>query len=307
MKPPAPIAIFAYKRAGHVRRMLRSLLQNPLARESPITVYCDGPRSADEAPAVAAARAAVRELAPAHARVVERERNQGLAASVIAGISEQVAAHGEVIMLEDDIELSPVTLDYFNAALERYRDEPRVMHVSSFMYPVRAALPETFFCREATCSGGWATWARAWRHFEPDGRRIREAVLARNAQRAFNVGGMDFLGMLELQIAGRIDSWAIRWYGSLWMQGGLALHPGQSLARNTGFDGSGVHSGVSTLWEVDPRTAPVTRFPERIEADPVAERAMAGFRRRIERHDLLQTLKKRWLGWLPGRDGTRGC
>jgi CTP:molybdopterin cytidylyltransferase MocA len=297
MHPPAPIAIFVYKRAEHARRMLASLARNPLAAQSPITVYCDGPRSDEEAPAVAAARAVVRELAPAHARVVERERNQGLAASVIAGVSEQVAAHGAVIMLEDDLELSPVALDYLNAALERYRDEPRVMHVSAFMYPVRAALPETFFCREATCSGGWATWARAWRHFEPDGRRIRDAVLERGAREAFNVNAMDFLDMLDRQIAGRVDSWAIRWYGSLWLQGGLALHPGQSLVRNIGFDGSGAHSGVSGLWEVDVRTEPVTRFPDRIEEDPAAVKAMTAYRRRIQRHDLLQTWKERLRRW----------
>jgi hypothetical protein len=105
--------------------------------------------------------------------------------------------------------------------------------------------------------------------------------------------------MLERQIVGSVDSWAIRWYGSLWMQGGLALHPGRSLVRNIGFDGSGAHSGVSKLWEVEVRTAPVTRFPERIEEDPAGARAIADFRRRLQRHDLMQTWKgrlRRWAG-----------
>jgi hypothetical protein len=175
------------------------------------------------------------------------------------------------------------------------------MHVSSFMYPVKAALPDAFFYREATCSGGWATWARAWRHFEADGGKIRDAVLERGGQRAFNAGGLDFLRILELQMAGRIDSWAIRWYGSLWLRGGLALHPGRSFTRNIGFDGSGVHSGVSALWEVEPRADPVTRFPERVEEDPAAERAVRGFRRRLQRHDLLQTWKGRIRRLFSGR------
>lgn len=296
MNAPAPIAIFVYKRARHARELLRTLARNAAAARSPITIYCDGPRGEHEAQAVREARAAVRELAPAHARIVERERNLGLAQSVIAGVSETIAEHGRAIVLEDDLELSTSALDYFNAALERYRDEARVMHVAGYMYPVRAALPEAFFYREATCYG-WATWARAWQRFEPDGRRIRDAVLERGARRQFNVeDAIDFLGMLENQIAGRADSWAIRWYGSLWLHGGLALHPGRSLVRNAGFDGSGEHSGASEAWSVQPSDLPVTRFPERIEEDRAALKAMIAYRRRAVWQQRLESLQRalRW-------------
>jgi hypothetical protein len=299
MKSPAPIALFVYKRASHTRRTIESLLRNPAAAQSAISVYCDGPRGDAEAGAVREARAVVRELLP-RARIVESERNRGLANSVIAGVSEVLAEHGRVIMFEDDLDLSPVTLDYLNDALDRYRDEDRVMHVSSYMYPVKAALPEAFFYREATCSGGWATWSRAWKHFEPDGAKIRDAVLARNARHAFDGGGrIDFFGMLENQIAGRTDSWAIRWYGSLWMRGGLGLHPGRSLVRNTGFDGSGVNSATSAAWDVEPRKERITKFPALIEEDPAAVRAVRAWRRRAGwqvRIESAQQALRRWIG-----------
>jgi hypothetical protein len=200
--------------------------------------------------------------------------------------------HGEAIIIEDDLELSPFALEYFNAGLRRYRDEERVMHLAGYMYPVRKALPEAFFCREATCYG-WATWARAWRHFEPDGRKIRDAVNQRGARREFDVGGsIDFFAMLEAQIAGRTDSWAIRWYGSLWLRGGLALHPGRSLVRNTGFDGSGENSGASETWAVELSADPVTRFPSVIEEDALAVRAMMDYRRRAARQRRLESLQR---------------
>jgi GT2 family glycosyltransferase len=292
MKQAAAMAIFVYKRPEHARRMLRSVLQNPLALHSPMHIFCDGPRGEHEAGAVAQARAAVRELAPAHARVVEHERNLGLAGSVVAGVTEVTREHGEAIIIEDDLELSPFALEYFNAGLRRYRDEERVMHLAGYMYPVRKALPEAFFCREATCYG-WATWARAWRHFEPDGRKIRDAVNQRGARREFDVGGsIDFFAMLEAQIAGRTDSWAIRWYGSLWLRGGLALHPGRSLVRNTGFDGSGENSGASETWAVELSADPVTRFPSVIEEDALAVRAMMDYRRRAARQRRLESLQR---------------
>ena len=112
MKQAAAIAIFVYKRAGHARRMLETLLRNPLAAHSPISIFCDGPRGDQEAEVVRAARAVVRELAPSHARIVEQERNLGLANSVIAGVSQVVAEYGQAITLEDDIEMSPVWNGY---------------------------------------------------------------------------------------------------------------------------------------------------------------------------------------------------
>ncbi|HVP08636.1 MAG TPA: glycosyltransferase family 2 protein [Burkholderiales bacterium] len=298
MPRAAPIVLFVHKRPMHARRVLESLLRQPLAASSPLTVYCDGARSPEEEGAVREARAVVRSLAPAQARIVERERNLGLAASIIGGVSEAIDAHGEAIVLEDDLELAPAALEYFNAALQRYRAEERAMHVSGYMYPVRAALPESFFYREATC-WGWATWARAWRHFEPDARRIRDAVQARGATRYFDVdGSAEFSVMLDRQIAGQLDSWAIRWYGSLWLRGGLALHPGKSLVRNTGFDGSGVHSGSSRAYDVGLWTGSVTRFPDRVEEEPAALPAMVAYRRRVSRLHALESLGQRVRSWL---------
>jgi len=298
MPRAAPIVLFVHKRPVHARRVLESLLRQPLAAQSPLTVYCDGARDPAEERAVREARAVVRSLAPAQARIVERERNLGLAASIIGGVSETIEAHGEAIVLEDDLELGPCALEYFNAALERYRGEERAMHVSGYMYPVRAALPESFFYREATC-WGWATWARAWRHFEPDARKIRDAVCSRGATRDFDVdGSAEFSIMLDRQIAGTIDSWAIRWYGSLWLHGGLALHPGKSLMRNTGFDGSGVHSGSSRAWDVELATAPVKRFPDRVEEDAAVLPAMVAYRRRVSRLHALESIGRRLRGWL---------
>src|SRR5690606_30258722 len=74
----------------------------------------------------------------------------------------------QVIVFEDDLITSPHTLTYFNEGLTRYKEKENVMHLGAYMYPLKnEALPETFFYRAAT-SWGWATWERAWLHFEPN-------------------------------------------------------------------------------------------------------------------------------------------
>lgn len=290
----APIAIFVYRRPGHARRMLESLARNPELSESPVVVFCDGPRTAAERDAVARTREVVRAAAPRHARIVERDMNMGLAASVIAGVTRLCNEHGRVIVLEDDLVLSPAALAYFNRALDRYRDDERVMHVSSYMYPTGAALPDAFFYREATC-WGWATWGRAWGKFEPDAARLRDWLSPAERRFEFDVqGSTPFFRMLELQLAGRVDSWAIRWYGTLRMHDGLALHPGRALTSNEGLDGSGAHRDVTTEFAVELAGAPPARLPDTIEESDVAVQAMIAFHRRRRRRRWLALPRALW-------------
>jgi len=53
--------------------------------------------------------------------------------------------------------------------------------------------------------------------------------------------------MLESQLRGEIDSWAIRWNLSVFMEQGLVLFPKKAMVKNIGFDGSGRHCGNSFL------------------------------------------------------------
>jgi hypothetical protein len=289
----APIAVFAYNRPEHIRRLLKSLSANPLVSESPVKIYCDGPKSPSHAESIAATRRAVADCAPAHAEVVERETNLGLARSIITGVTELCDSYGRVIVLEDDLLLSPHALGFLNQGLERYGQAERVMHVSAYMYPVRAALPAAFFYREATC-WGWATWARAWEHFEPDAGKLLAEIDASGARARFNINETGyFYQMLQKQRDGEIDSWAIRWYASMFRRQGLALHPGQSFVQNHGFDGTGVHCNVDDRFEVAFARDPVRDFPTDIRESKVAVQAMCAYRQKSPFRAGLRRLAKR--------------
>lgn len=288
----APIALFVYNRPAHTRRVLESLRTAHDFDQRRLHVFCDGPRSDEDVPKVEETRATVHELVPESAEIVERDSNQGLAASVIAGVTRLCEAHGEAITIEDDLILSKNVLRYLDTALRRYRDEEKVMHVAAYMFPVAGRLPDAFFYREATC-WGWATWARAWRHFESDPAVIQAHVRERKAVSAFNVNDtMFFWEMLEKQRRGDIDSWAIRWYGSMFMRGGLALHPGESLVQNGGFDGTGVHCSITDRFNVA-LSERVPRFPQRIAEHPAAVEAMMAYRKSGAAKPLLRRLADR--------------
>ena len=105
-------------------------------------------------------------------------------------------------------------------------------------------MPETYFIRGADC-WGWATWRDRWRTYNPNGRALLEELKARNLCHAFDFdGATGFVQMLEDQIAGRNDSWAVRWHASCYLSNMLILYPGRALAQNIGNDGSGTHSST---------------------------------------------------------------
>ncbi len=238
----APIVIFAYKRPEHIMNMLESLKKCPEHLKSDIFIYCDGPRSPQDANQVLKTREVIKIHAPAHAEIIERDQNMGLANSIIYGVTKACNEYGRVIVLEDDLELSSQALDYFNSALEHYKDEERVMHIAGYMFPIKKDdLPPLFFYREASC-WGWATWDRAWKHFEPDAQKLYDTIKYHKKEKTFNIEGSAFyINMLEQQIKGTINSWAIRWYASVFLTGGLALHARDAVTINNGNDGTGEH------------------------------------------------------------------
>ncbi len=264
----APIAIFAYNRPDHFHRMLSALQANPLARESTVCVFSDGPKGPHDVAAVEAVRSIIRRTG-GFARITAREQkeNLGLAQSVISGVTDLTAEYGRVIVLEDDLVVAPGFLSFMNHALDRYSEDSLVMQVSGYMFPVRrpSRLRPTFFCRVPT-SWGWGTWARAWQRLDLDSGRLLESLSSPDRREAFNVNGAyPYFEHLSLQAEGKLDVWGVRWYASIFAAGGLCLYPSRSLVQNIGMDGSGVHCGTSSDFDVDLSASNAWTFPNCIE------------------------------------------
>ncbi len=278
MQSLAPIALFVYNRPDHTRRTLSYLQKNILATDSELYIFSDGAKNpADEQKVKEVRDLAVQATGFKSVKLIARPQNMGLANSIIDGVTQLVNEFGKVIVFEDDLLSSPHTLEYFNEALTRYMDEEKAMHIGAYMFPLSdKTLPETFFHRIAT-SWGWATWDRAWRHFEPNIDKLI-AQFDNSKIQAFSVDGTGnfWKQMVEFK-AGKNNSWAIRWYASIFLKGGLALHPAHSLIHNIGHDGTGVHSNIEHMYGVRVADKPVRHFPAEVKEDPKAHLAIRHF------------------------------
>jgi hypothetical protein len=252
----APIILFTYRRPYAIKSALDCLSQCPETSRSRIIVYSDGPKPGHESD-VAEARRVLSEQK--HVRIddwVRRDSNLGLRRSVVAGVTETLAAYGKAVVLEEDLLVSVGFLNYMNEALRRYSDDLRVYQVSGHSFPISTSLREQAALLPITTTWGWATWKRAWECYEDIPQELDlldQPVVAR----AFDLDGVyGYTSMLRGALAGQNDSWGIRWLWSVFRRGGLALFPFPSLVHNDGFGSSATHTKSapgsalqSTRWE----------------------------------------------------------
>lgn len=279
MKNLAPIALFVFNRPEHTRRTLSFLQKNRFADESRLFIFSDAAKAKEQEQAVKEVRDIIAHVNGFKSvKIIQREHNIGLANSIISGVTDLVNEYGKVIVFEDDLISSPYTLEYFNHALELYQNEDKVMHIGAYMYPLKDVekLPETFFYRVAH-SWGWATWKRAWDNFNPD-IDILIQQFDRHKIDMFSIEGkMNFWKQVKEFKAGKNNSWAIRWYASMFLKGGLSLNPSKSLINNIGTDGTGVHSQKENMYHVSIHKDAITQYPEEILENPVAYQSIKLF------------------------------
>lgn len=251
----SPIVIFSYDRPMHLQQTLVALAKNELADQSDLFIYCDGAK--ESAPVEQVARIAENRKV-AHAAsgfksvtVIERPKNIGLKANIVGAVTEIVNKYGRIITLEDDIVTSKGFLRFMNDALEMYKDDEQVMHISSYMWPHKWPLPETFFYQVPYPGGGWATWKRAWQFYDDDAAKLYYKWEKR--WNDFNKFGGDYLSkQLAANYEGRLNTWFIKWHAVLLERGGLTLYPGQSLTNNIGFDDTATNCVATNRFDVVP-------------------------------------------------------
>ena len=213
----APVVLFVYNRLEHTKETIATLAKNELAKESELYVFSDAAKNENAKVKVDAVRAFVREdewkKSFKKVTVIEASENKGLAKSIIGGVTELINEYGKVIVIEDDLILSPFFLNYMNGALDFYENDPEIWSISGYSFPMKSLkkYPHDVFYSYRGSSWGWATWADRWAMNDWNVSDYDKFVKDEQWQKRFNRGGGDLTGMLALQMAGKIDSWAVRW------------------------------------------------------------------------------------------------
>jgi len=246
----SPIILFVYNRPIHTQATLEALKKNTLAAQSDLFIFSDFAKNDSAKNNVEKVREIIHQINGFKSvQIVEREKNFGLANSVISGVTEIISRSGQVIVLEDDLETSPHFLKYMNDALKFYERDPKAFSIGGYQFPEKTmAIPSRYafdtYASFRCCSWGWATWKDRWMGIDWGMTYFDEFMADPEKQNQFNRGGPDLTPMLCHQKEGRIDSWAIRFAYAHFDRDMHCIYPVKSLVNNIGLDNSGVHCGV---------------------------------------------------------------
>ena len=245
----APIVLFVYNRPDHVRQTIEALASNIHASESILIIYSDAPKNQEAKEPVQKVRSFIKEIKGFKSiTIIERDINWGLARSIIDGVTNVINQHGKVIVLEDDIVISPYFLQFMNDALEYYSNEKKVWHISGWNYSFDTyGIGDAFFWRVMNC-WGWATWKDRWQYFEKDVDKLIANFTEDDIYR-FNLNGAEnFWYQVLANKSNTINTWAIFWYATIFKKNGLCLNPCKSFVTNIGQDGTGIHCNSDSIF-----------------------------------------------------------
>lgn len=259
LAPVAPIALFAFNRPEHLRRTLAALADNQLAKDSHLVVFADGPRDEGDLAQIAQTREIIKSISGFKSvETVLSEVNRGLAMSIIQGVTQLMQAYGKVIVLEDDLVVSGNFLTFMNDCLDFYAKDERIFSISGYNYPISLppGYPHDVFMSSRFASWGWASWQNRWQYADWEVRDFPDFIRSSTQRRAFSATGEDLVDRLIDQKLKRNSSWAVRWNYAHFKHQKYCLRPCQSKIQNIGHDGSGVHCGPSTKYDVALSDAP---------------------------------------------------
>lgn len=268
----APVLLFVYKRLDTLKLTVASLQQNYLAGESELFVFSDAAKTSDDQLQINKVRDYIRTIDGfKHVYVYEADKNLGLATSIINGVTKIINEYTKVIVLEDDLQTSSNFLAYMNQALDFYQHNRKVFSVAGYTIPVivpKEYSHQTYFLPRAS-SWGWATWKDRWENIDWQVSSFSEFKKDKTKIRAFSAGGSDMYGMLQKQMNGVIDSWAIRWCYDQYRSGTYTLCPTKSKVKNIGFNNMATHTNVFNRYEtpLDEGVEILFSFPSVVKAD----------------------------------------
>ena len=266
-----PIIIFAYNRPKHLQRLIDSLRRNPECDDADLYIFADGAKADGDAD-VSAVKEIIHKIDGFRTvKPTFRDKNIGLAANIIDGVTSTIIKHGTAIVLEDDLVVTPFFLRYMDEALRHYKDT-KAFSIAGYTPPID--IPNNYkydtYAVMRNCSWGWATWQDRWNMVDWDVKNFNTFFADDDAVSRFNAAGNDLSTMLLKQRQGLINSWSIRFCYASFVKQMPTIYPVRSLVTNGGADGSGSNIGSTSKYNtITFETLDEIRFCDNLDINPL--------------------------------------
>lgn len=241
----APIVIICYNRPEHFKKTIDNLTKCKEAINSNIFIFIDGPKNKNDTKKINEIinLAKDRKNYFQNLEIIKRDKNFGLRENITKSVSEILDQYSSIIVLEDDIIVSKHFLHYMNSALNYYKNEEKIWHISAFS-PINNYLKkDNIYITRLMYCWGWGTWKNRWKKFSSN-EDLLINKLDSNLIKGLNFNNTyDAYSQIISNKKKTMNTWAVFWYTSIYLNNKLCINPCTSLSKNIGLDGSGHNSG----------------------------------------------------------------
>lgn len=243
--------LFTYNRSDKTAQVLEALSKNSRLPEK-IYIFQDGLKNKGDREEWLKVNALINSVDWCNAEIIVSGKNKGLASFIMDGVERIFKEYDGIIVLEDDCVPEKHFISFMTQCLEKYEQDSKVYSISGYSWPI--TLPgngyDVYACGRIS-SWGWGTWKDRWGKYRQDYAFTRKMRREKEASRRLAAWGKDLEDILIANIKGTADSWAVFWALTVIAEDGICINPYRSLIKNIGFDGTGVHCGITEKFQVD--------------------------------------------------------
>ncbi len=250
MSLSTPILLCTFNRPDLTQRVFTRIAAT---RPQTLLISSDGPRAdrPHDQYQVQLTRRMLQQIDwPCDVRTFFSETNQGCRRQMADAITWGFKQFSELIILEDDCLPAPSFFSFCEKLLERYAHDPRVMMISGDNFQDEPASPFSYYFSKYAHIWGWASWRRAWSHFELDMPSWPQDKASRLLDRWTRSPTEHeyWSGIFDSQHQGLIDTWDFSWQFACWKYDGWSILPNVNLVRNIGFESRATHTRDASHW-----------------------------------------------------------
>lgn len=262
MSLDTPVAFIIFKRHDLTERVFQAIRE---AQPKKLLVIADGPRTPEEEESCAKTRAVIDQV-DWDCEVLKNYSDVNLSSPIrcSSGLDWVFSQVEEAIILEDDCLPAPSFFSYCQELLEKYRYDERIMHISGNNFQFgRSRTPYSYYFSKYPHNWGWATWRRAWHHFDfkmEQWSKFKEEDLLRFiCEDPYEY--QYWTRLFDKAVYKNDPHWDYAWLFSCWSQNGLSILPNQNMVSNIGFredatrtkSANNPRANLSTtdLWKID--------------------------------------------------------
>lgn len=252
MNKYAPVVVYTYNRLDHLRRTIAALKENHLAAKSDLFIVSDAANNVQAQDSVLRLRDFVDSIDGFNSvNKIYREKNLGAFKSIASAEEAVLSDYGRVISMEDDIVTSRNFLDFINQGLDFYADSDHTLTVSGYCHPIdTSAAKFDSWNSPWHCPWGYGTWKGKYTTIDLYKNPLVDILSDKELARKFKKTGDFFLDTLHFDALGKIAAADARICGQMFLRHLHTAMPTKSKVFNIGCDGSGVHSGVTSRYDV---------------------------------------------------------